>query len=98
MFKTTLYGLKKALRAWYTCFATFKKWVSLSVKRIPTYINIGGILLIIVLYINDLSLTRVDNLIQDCKADLAREFEMKDIWLMHYFLELGYSRVMGRYC
>eukprot|EP00253_Pinus_taeda_P024220 PITA_24220 len=29
---------------------------------------------------------RDDQLIKSCKADLAREFEMKDIGLMHYFL------------
>lgn len=27
-------------------------------------------------------------MIQDCKEDLAREFEMKDMGLMHYFLGL----------
>jgi len=27
-------------------------------------------------------------LIQDCKENLAREFEMKDMGLMHYFLGL----------
>eukprot|EP00253_Pinus_taeda_P003619 PITA_03619 len=42
--------------------------------------------LIIVLYVNDLILTGDDQLIQSCKEDLAREFEMKDMGLMHYFL------------
>lgn len=49
---------------------------------------IGGLPLILVLYVDDLTLIGADNLIQDCKADLAREFEMKDIRLMHYFLGL----------
>eukprot|EP00253_Pinus_taeda_P022633 PITA_22633 len=42
--------------------------------------------LIIVLYIDDLILTCDDQLIKSCKEDLAREFEMKDMGLMHYFL------------
>eukprot|EP00253_Pinus_taeda_P004261 PITA_04261 len=42
--------------------------------------------LIIFLYVDDLILTDDDQLIKSCKEDLAREFEMKDIGLMHYFL------------
>jgi hypothetical protein len=41
-----------------------------------------------VLYVNDLFPTRVEKLITRCKKELASEFEMKDIGLMHYFLEL----------
>jgi len=43
-------------------------------------------LLIIVLYVNDLIMTGDDKLINSCKEDLAREFKMKDLGLMHYFL------------
>eukprot|EP00253_Pinus_taeda_P034609 PITA_34609 len=42
--------------------------------------------LIIVLYVDDLMLTSDDQLIKSCKDDLAREFKMKDMGLMHYFL------------
>eukprot|EP00253_Pinus_taeda_P020042 PITA_20042 len=42
--------------------------------------------LIIVLYVDDLILTSDDQLIKSCKEELAREFEMKDMGLMHYFL------------
>jgi hypothetical protein len=42
----------------------------------------------LVLYIDDLFLTSTNELIAGCKADLASEFEMKDIGLMHYFLVL----------
>jgi hypothetical protein len=41
-----------------------------------------------VLYVDDLFLTGAEKLIASCKRDLASEFEMKDIGLMHYFLEL----------
>jgi hypothetical protein len=40
------------------------------------------------LYVDDLILTSDEQLIRSCKEDLAREFEMKDMGLMHYFLGL----------
>ena len=45
-------------------------------------------LMIIVLYVDDLILTSDELLIHSCKADLAKEFEMKDLGLLHYFLGL----------
>jgi hypothetical protein len=43
---------------------------------------------ILLLYVDDLLLTREENLITECKKRLASEFEMKDHGLMHYFLGL----------
>ena len=42
----------------------------------------------IVLYVNDLILTGDEHMIHSCKEDLAREFEIKDMGLLHYFLGL----------
>ena len=50
------------------------------------HIVVEGKLLIIVLYVDNLILTCDDTLIKSCKEDLAREFEMKGLGLMHYFL------------
>jgi hypothetical protein len=47
-----------------------------------------GKILIIVLYVDDLILTGDEKLIHSCKEDLAKEFEMKDMGLLHYFLGL----------
>ena len=44
--------------------------------------------LILVLYVDDLILTCAAPLIRKCKRELAFEFEMKDLGLMHYFLGL----------
>ena len=44
--------------------------------------------LLIFLYVDDLIWTSDEKLIKYCKEDLVREFEMKDMILMHYFLEL----------
>ena len=43
-------------------------------------------LFIIALYVDALILTGDDQLIKSRKEDLVREFEMKDMGLMHYFL------------
>lgn len=52
------------------------------------YYTVGGSdLLILVLYVDDLFITGVDQLIARCNADLAANFEMKDIKLMHHFLD-----------
>jgi hypothetical protein len=47
-----------------------------------------GNILIIFLYVGDLILTGDENLIHSCKEDLEKEFEMKDMGLLHYFLGL----------
>eukprot|EP00253_Pinus_taeda_P009173 PITA_09173 len=52
------------------------------------HIFVEGKLLIIVLYVDDLILTGDKKLIKSCKEDIAREFKMKDMGLMHYFLGL----------
>jgi len=50
------------------------------------HIVVEGKLLIIVLCVDDLILIGDDNMVKSYKEDLAREFEMKDLGLMHYFL------------
>ena len=53
-----------------------------------SYKVVNGQTLILVLYVDDLFLTGVEKLIEWCKQQLASEFEMKDLGLMHYFLAL----------
>ena len=43
---------------------------------------------ILLLYVDDLFLTRNEKEITDCRKRLVEEFEMKDLGLMHYFLKL----------
>lgn len=43
---------------------------------------------ILVLYVDDLFIIGEDHLIDKCKKEVAFEFEMKDLGLMHYFLRL----------
>ena len=41
-----------------------------------------------VLYANDLFIIGVEKIISRCRVDVAIEFEIKDVGMMHYFLGL----------
>jgi len=87
--KRVLYELKQAPYACYTridsCFTGF--FFTKSEADVNLYhIVVEGKLLFIVLYVDNLILTGDDQLIKSCKEDLEREFEMKYMGLMHYFL------------
>ena len=43
---------------------------------------------ILLLYVDDLFLTGNEKQIVECKKKLTKEFKMKDLGLMHYFLGL----------
>lgn len=52
---------------------------------------VEGKLLIIVIYVSNLILTGDEKLIKYYKQGMSREFEMKDIRLMYYFLGMPMS-------
>ena len=84
-----LYGLKQAPRAWYTRIDNY--FIGLGFTKSEANANlynimVEGQLLIILLYVGDLIITSDEKLVKSCKEDLVREFEMKDMGLMHYFL------------
>lgn len=86
-----MYGLKQAPRAWYTQIDSYFTGLGFSKSEADPnlyQIVVEGKLLIIVLYVEDLILTGDELLILSCKEDLAREFEMKNLGLLHYFLGL----------
>lgn len=56
---------------------------------------VGGDTLILVLYVNDLFITRSKRLIASCKQDLTSEFEIRDIGLIHYFWGLEFWQKPG---
>ena len=86
--KGALYGLNQAPHAWYTRIDNYFTRLGFTKSEADAnlyHIMVEGKPLIIVLYVDDLILTG-DDLIQSSKEDLAREFEMKDMGLTHYFL------------
>ena len=89
--KRELYGLKQAPHAWYTQIDSYFIGLGFSKSEADPklyQIVVEGKLLIILLYVDDLILTGDELLILSCKEDLAKEFEMKDLGLLHYFLGL----------
>eukprot|EP00253_Pinus_taeda_P007994 PITA_07994 len=89
--KKALYGLKQASRAWYERIDSYlmKLRFTRSEANPNLYFKVEDDKpLILVLYVDDLFLTGADSLIHKCKRELASEFEMKDLGLMHYFLGL----------
>ena len=89
--KRVLYGLKQAPHAWYTQINSYftRLGFTKSEAEANLYrIVVEGKVLIIFIYVDDLILTCHDQLIHSCKVDLEKEFEMKDLGLLHYFLGL----------
>ena len=89
--KKALYGLKHAPRAWYSKIDGYLMILGFTkIYWDPNlyYKFFDGDPLILVLYVDNMFLTRVERLIVGCKTQLASELQMKDIGLMHYFLVL----------
>ena len=89
--KRVLYGLKQAPHAWYTWIDSYFIGLGFSKSEADPnlyQIVVEGNLLIILLYVDDLILTSDEQLILSCKDDLAKEFEMKELGLLHYFMGL----------
>lgn len=98
--KKALYGLKQAPRAWYSRIDTYLQGMGFTKSEADPnlyFIVIGEEPLILVLYVDDLIITGAERLIEHCKRDLATEFEMKDIGLMHYFLGLEVWQEEGHF-
>eukprot|EP00253_Pinus_taeda_P016304 PITA_16304 len=90
--KKSLYGLKQAPWAWYAKMDIFLLETSFSRCHSDNTIytkKVGKSLIILVLYVDDLTLTRNDpNLKNHVKSSLKKEFEMTDLVHLHYFLGL----------
>jgi hypothetical protein len=89
--KKALYGLKQAPRAWYGRIDSFLTSLGFTKSKVDSnlYFKVmNDEPVILLLYVDDLFLTREEKLITDCKKKLNAEFEMKYLGLMHYFLGL----------
>jgi hypothetical protein len=89
--KKDLYKFKQAPRAWYGRIDNFL--VSFGFTKSKANSNlyfkvVGGGLVILLLYVDDLFITGDEKLIIESKRNLAAEFEMKYLGMMDYFLGL----------
>ena len=89
--KKELYGLKQAAREWYRRIDHFLMILGSTKSKADSNLYYKfedeGIM-ILLLYVDDLFLTGEDKPINECKNNLAAEFEMKYLGMMHYFLGL----------
>ena len=75
--KRALYGLKQAPHAWYTRIDSYFTGLGFTKSEADPnlyQIVVEGKFLIIVIYVEDLILTRDELFIHSCKADLAKHF------------------------
>jgi hypothetical protein len=89
--KTHVCKLKQAPRAWYGRIDSFLTSLGFTKSKVDSnlYFKVmNDELVVLLLYVDDLFLTREEKLITDCKRKLVVEFEMKDLGPMHYFLGL----------
>jgi hypothetical protein len=89
--KRALYGLKQAPHACYTHIDSYFTRLGFTKSEADAnlyQIVVEGKILIIMIYVDDLILTGDEQLIHSCKDDLGKEFDMKDLGLLYYFLGL----------
>lgn len=106
--KRALYRLKQATKAWYERIDRYFQGIGFVKSDADSnlyYLVVGGDVLILVLYVDDLFLIGSLGLIKKCKRDLAAEFEMNNLGLIHYFLGMVVWQTNGdilicqrRYC
>ena len=89
--KKALYGLKQAPRAWYGRIDGLLKILGFTKSKYDHNIFLKVMddePIMLLLYVDDLFLTGNEKQITESKKNVAEEFEMKDLGLMHYFLRL----------
>jgi hypothetical protein len=96
--KKALYGLKQAPRARYSRIDGYLQSMGFTKSEVDPnlyFMLVGEDPLILVLYVDDIFLTGSEEFIAWCEPNLASEFKMKGIGLMHYFLGLEVWQVSG---
>ena len=93
--RRALYGLKQAPRAWFAKFSSTISRHGFSGSSFDTALFLrrsGHGITIILLYVDDMIITSDDmQSIQDLKHFLGRQFKMKDLGPLNYFLGLEVS-------
>ncbi|XP_068319739.1 uncharacterized mitochondrial protein AtMg00810-like [Pyrus communis] len=92
-----LYGLKQAPRAWFqrlSAFLVHSGFVQSRADSSMFTFHQGSTILIFLLYVDDIVLTgNASSLLQTFIAVLGKEFELKDLGRLHYFLGVEVSHL-----
>ena len=81
-------SLSSRILTWYGMMESFLMSLGFTKSKADSnlYFKVkGGRPVILLLYVDDLFLTRMDKHIVDAKRKLATQFKMKDLRMMHYF-------------
>ena len=90
--KKPLYGLKQAPRTWYSKIDSYLLSIGFQKSEVDLnlyFIMVGDDPLILLLYVDDLFITRGERPIAVCKRDLASKYEMTNIGFIHFRDKLG---------
>jgi Reverse transcriptase (RNA-dependent DNA polymerase) len=94
--KRSLYGLKQSPRAWFDRFSMAMKKIGYQQSNADHTMFIqrkGEKICILVVYVDDIVLTGNDSVeMKRLKASLAKEFEIKDLGELRYFLGIEVAR------
>jgi histone deacetylase 1/2 len=86
----SLYGLKQALRAWYTRLSDFLIFIGFSASKVDTclfILSIGANNFYILVYVDDILLTGSNSaMLHRLIQLLSSEFKLRDLDVVHYFL------------
>jgi hypothetical protein len=86
----SLYGLKQALRAWYTRLNDFLLSIGFRASKVDTSLFmffVGADICYLLVYVDDILLTGSNSLlVQHLIQLLSLEFKLRDLASVHYFL------------
>lgn len=86
----SLYGLKQAPRAWFSRLTTFLLTLHFHPSKADSSLFIyrqSGIIIYVLIYVDDILVTsNCSSQIQRIISSLGKEFAIKDLGLLHYFL------------
>ncbi|KAM0988950.1 hypothetical protein ACFX2A_013056 [Malus domestica] len=89
-----LYGLKQAPRAWYSEIDSYfsKSGFNKSPSEATLYTKTGenSEMLIVSIYVDDVVFTgNCEEMIEEFRREIMRQYEMSDLGLLHHFLGIG---------